>query len=69
MISVYQQGDCEICRSNGPASFVIDVLELGYKMHLFPTPKTIELKNNKPAVNNEWFVPKETESQQRKALF
>ena len=43
-------------RSIGTSRYILDKLENGYKMPLFTTPKPVELRNDKSALENDEFV-------------
>ena len=48
-------------RSIGTNRNIVDVLENGYKMPLFTTPKPVELRNNRSALENGEFIDQEIE--------
>ena len=53
----------KICqwRLIGTNRYILDVIQNGYKMPLFTTPKPVELSNNKSALENAEFVDQEIE--------
>ena len=48
-------------RSIGTNRYILDVIENGYKIPLFTTPKPVELRNNRSALENGEFVDQEIE--------
>ena len=48
-------------RSIGTNRYILDVIENGYKIPLFTTPKPVELRNNRSALKNGEFVDQEIE--------
>lgn len=45
---------------------MLSVIEFGYSLPLFTTPSSVEIKNNKSAIDNERFVSSEIEKLVRK---
>lgn len=45
---------------------MLSVIEFGYSLPLFTTPSSVEIKNNKSAIDNERFVSSEIEKLIRK---
>ena len=48
-------------RSIGTKRYILDVLRNGYIMPLFTTPKPVELRNNRSALENGKFVVQKIE--------
>lgn len=53
-------------RSIEASRYVLSVIEFGYSLPLFTTPSSVEIKNNKSAIDNERFVSSEIEKLVRK---